>query len=253
MDFEDIRQMERLTERFERAARDYDDLQNEMAGHEVGRIARFLTEGSPKSADGKRRDKERRSIETQLQIMMADAAYRALFDETVQILHDAQSRIETVFARIDSLRIETEATIEALESRAARLPDGSLVFQDQDGTTRLANGQAVDAELAATILWRGDEPSYEDWAHKQNRAERLDELESQARTQQVTLGKMQARLDDPDDPPSTDALRRMQEEAERIASELEAALEADAPRKLIAPEVDKIGHEASVGLVVPTL
>lgn len=41
-----MRRMERLTESFERAARDYDDLQNEMAGREVGRIARFLTDGS---------------------------------------------------------------------------------------------------------------------------------------------------------------------------------------------------------------
>ncbi|PCJ06660.1 MAG: hypothetical protein COB16_13095 [Rhodobacteraceae bacterium] len=61
-----------LAERFKRHAQDFDDLQNEMAGNDVGRISRFLS-GEDRGLKGaeKRRAKWERTL-SNLQIMMND-------------------------------------------------------------------------------------------------------------------------------------------------------------------------------------
>ncbi|MEL6467791.1 MAG: hypothetical protein AAFQ58_22735 [Pseudomonadota bacterium] len=240
----------RLKDRFARLAQDRDDLNNEMAGRDVGRITRFFGGAATNSTDSQRRDKRRTAFETQLQIMMANAAYRALYEETAEVLNNAQRRIDAVWERVQALQEANAEALDAMESTAARLPDGEIVFRDRAGDVRHRDGRLVEAELAATILWRGDEPNFEDWQSLQERGERLEALEADARAGQARIGDLDSERQNDDDPPSVDALEAMQDEAEAIANGLETGLASFEQDGAATPEVSRVGP---VGLEVPSL
>lgn len=190
----------------ERRRRDHDDLQNESAGRETGRMTRFLTnpEQDPKEIRKKRAEKATRSL---LQTMLLDPLYRARFAAATEALVEASEATERV---LSALRAEIDAATQALqeiESTAARLPDGTRVFRDANGTIRRADGSIVEDALAETILWTGDEPDYETVTQQRHRLETLQaEEESVLSFQNEVVGPAQDALNDPDNPPSLEAL-----------------------------------------------
>lgn len=109
MDSEKVhRQVERTAKRMQ----DAHDLNNEMAGRDVGRINRFFGEASSPRADGDKRKAEREAQLTNLQmLMMNDPAYAQLFRETETKLRQAQNRLD---AALEAIRLEKERIEEAL-------------------------------------------------------------------------------------------------------------------------------------------
>lgn len=91
MDFEKERRQE---ERAAKRTQDLDDLHNEMAGRDVGRINRFFGEASaPRSERGKQKA-EREVQLTNLQVLlMNDPEYAQLFRETETKLRQGQNRL----------------------------------------------------------------------------------------------------------------------------------------------------------------
>lgn len=225
---------------------EFDDLQNEIAGRETGRQARFLP-GRSRMSEQERKEREARAFQTQLDLLLQDPIYRAKYEKVMDTLRDAERATEAALARLDGLIEDAQSTLQDMEDRAARLPDGTRVFRDADGVVRRKDGSVVDDELAETILWRGDEPSYEDWVAGETQ---LDDLQGHRRDaegfQNDVLGSARDRMEDEDNPPSLDELDGLLDNiqsqmpshvAAEIATDMPTADIPTAPSQIAIPKI----------------
>lgn len=197
--------------------RDFDDLQNESAGRETGRIRRFLTRDD-QALEAIRKKRAQEALRSLLEILLDDPLYRAKFEAASEAVTHAMTAVERALADL-MRRIEAQEHVLAeMGKRAARLPDGTRVYRDAKGVVRRADGSIVDDTLAATILWTGGEPSF---AERRQAQERLDLLRAEQDTvttyRDDVLGPAKDRLNDPDNPPSLEELDRiLQNVADRM-------------------------------------
>ncbi|WP_171168099.1 hypothetical protein [Ruegeria sp. HKCCA0370] len=228
MNFENNEEILNLTQRFAKQARDFDDLQNEMAGRDVGRIGRFLP-ANARTADASGRSKQDRTEAlTRLQAMMANnPAYAALFEETANVLMDAQSRLEIVLERVQLEIQRSQSALDEKLERAARLPDGTHVFKDQNGDIRREDGSKVSGDLAATILWNGTEPTLEDVQADRQRLQRLGILADDIHAGQAEIGDMQTEINEDDAPKSEGRLNGVKDRAGEIVDDAEKRFERE--------------------------
>lgn len=190
----------------ERRRRDFEDLNNEIAGRDVGRQPRFLG-GRSATAEIERKEREARAFQNRLLELLSDPAYRAKYDATMQALNDADRATEASLSQLDSDIAALQAMLTGMENRAARLPDGTRVFRDANGVVRRSDGSVVEEELAATILWTGDEPSFELYREAQDSLASFEAQRDQVQTyQNDVLGPARDQLTDPDAPPELNGL-----------------------------------------------
>ncbi|MBL1437506.1 MAG: hypothetical protein COB08_015055 [Rhodobacteraceae bacterium] len=215
-----------LTARFTKQAQDFDDLQNEMAGREVGRISRFLKgdEHGPMAAE-KRRAKWNATL-TNLQIMMNDLEYAQLYRDTETKLRETQSTLDAALEQVQQLKTGAEAALSETLEHAARLPDGRRVFKDQVDQVLFENGDLVEDDLAAMIVWNGSEPSFEEMRAQADAVNGLIELEADIYTGQAEIGDMQERMADESDPITKDGMTSFNDRAEEINSGIEVRMNA---------------------------
>ena len=110
-----------------RRRRDADDLNNEIAGREVGRIKRFLPESASRSGLKKQDERVRDRITALMALRLSDPEYAALYDETMDQLREAEDA--TGAALIRALKdIENAKTPEQRE-RAQDRYDAILRYQ----------------------------------------------------------------------------------------------------------------------------
>lgn len=193
---------------------DAQDYANELAGLEAGRQSRFLGEGR---RDGDpRRHRDRQAFQDRLTELMADPVYRAHYKRVMDRLSEAERAADAALARLNA-EIETaEQGLADMEDRAARLPDGTMVFRDAQGIVRTADGTPVDPVLAETIIWTGREPTFEE--HQAQR-QKIDDLHRQRAEvddyRNNTLGHARDRMEDRDNPPKPDELDDMLNDIDR--------------------------------------
>lgn len=216
----------RLAERFKRAAQDFDDLQNEMAGLEVGRITRFVSDTADNPRSEKKRCARDLARSTALDLLLNDPVYAAFYHETVEILRDTQTKLDDALEQVRDARTKATDTLTETMEQAARLPDGQSVFRDQDGQVRFEDGTIVDDHVAASIIWSGTEPGFEELQAQKDRLDRLATLEADIIAGQAEIGEMQEKMEDPDNPPSDDDLQRFQDQADDLLSGIEGDLQS---------------------------
>lgn len=239
-----------LTDRFKRHAQDFNDLQNEMAGNDVGRISRFFS-GEDRGLKGaeKRRAKWEQTL-SNLQIMMSDPEYAKLYRETENKLRESQSNLDTALDRVLDLKTDAEATLIETLDNAARLPDGRRVFRDQNGQILLENSHLIDDDLAATIIWDGSEPSFEEMQAQKDQLQRLTDLEADIHAGQAEIGEMQDRMANEDNPPSAEDMQIFQDQAADMVSgieaELQGILDMDAPKDVGLDQTPTVVPEFTV-------
>lgn len=249
MNFENDEEILNLTQRFAKQAQDFDDLQNEMAGRDVGRIGRFLPTNA-KTADASGRSKQDRTEAlTRLQAMMTNnPAYAALFEETANVLMDAQSRLEIVLERVQLEIQRSQSALDEKLERAARLPDGTQVFKDQNGDIRREDGSKVSDDLAATILWNGTEPTLEDVQADRQRLQRLGILADDIHAGQAEIGDMQAEINEDDDPKSEGRLNGIKDRAGEIVDDAEQRFESEIIAAPTNEQTSKISFVSQVSV-----
>ena len=131
-----------LADRFKRHAQDFNDLQNEMAGNDVGRISRFLTgdEHGPRAAEKRRAKRE--AVLSNLQIMMSDPEYAKFYRETEGVLRDSQTKLDEALEQVQQAKAVAMTELEEIDKQAAHLPDdGQRVFKDHNGQVRFEDGK----------------------------------------------------------------------------------------------------------------
>lgn len=225
---------------------EFDDLQNEIAGRETGRRARFLKDG-PGSETAKEKERDARRALKRLAELLNDPVYRAKYDGVMTALQDAERAIETALERITREIDAVGDDIANMQDRAARLPDGTRVYRDVDGNLHREDGSEVDDVLAATIVWSGNEPSYEDYRRARDRLDALLKEKTQAEIyRDDVLGPARDKITDPENPPSLGELDGILDNIQSAMPDGVKSHMADAPAPP-QPETDPFS------IAIPTL
>ncbi|MEM7776515.1 MAG: hypothetical protein AAF732_12975 [Pseudomonadota bacterium] len=223
----------------ERKRQDFDDLQNELAGRDTGRMRRFLSADAHESREGgDKRERDAASL-SRLQLMLAsDPRYKALYDATFDRLRDAESQAATALALAIETQRAAQAELDDILAKAATLSDGSRVFKDKTGQVRREDGTIVDPAQAGTIAWRGNEPSYDDYrTARENLSATARTISEIERYQVDTLGSARDRLTDDDNPPDARELADIQRRiiAETPKAVRDAVAAPDATSSIVVP------------------
>lgn len=232
----------------DRRQRDFDDLQHEIAGRNVGRMRRFGVAETRDAIDRRRAD-DKRAVQTQLMLLLTDPVYKARYDRAWDSLRLAEQATDTVLDTLTQMIALAEAELDELRDRAARLPDGTRVYRDANGVVRREDGSAVDADLVATILWTGSEPSYEEMQARRDLLEALrDQQGDVERYRDDVLGPARDRLSDEDDPPTLNELDAI---LRRISGNMPNAVTAEMPE----PDPDPTPPDATptASIAIPNL
>ena len=224
---------------------DLDDLNNESAGRDVGRISHFHHDRDPQQIEARKREEKHRH--DMLLQMLRDAEYAAAYQNAWVALDNAQSALTQALLENAEEAERLAEVLDATTDQAAHLPDGTMVFRAADGSLRDADGNRLRSDaLPASLAIPEDAPSYEEYVDARNALYsarvRGQEL---ARIQTDVIDPARNRLNDRDNPPDADELDRIRDQmdsvAERIAADGTAAVFADQE----PPETEPVGTEAS--------
>lgn len=203
-----------------RASKDQDfrDLQNEMAGVDTGRQKRFLT------ADQREEQRLRRSGQSRSQqsmsrlqaLLASNPAYAKLYNDTMDKLRDAERAVERAIEQaIHNLKMAKDRFQDTLD-RAARLPNGTRVFKDEQDQVWTEHGQRVGKTEADSIVWREDAPGYQEFLDNREAVEDRFTNLGDLQGVQIDLGDIRNRMEDNERPPSVPVLKGMGEQIDEI-------------------------------------
>lgn len=238
--------------------RDFDDLNHEISGQETGRNSRFLNGQNKKSGIYSKNTSEQ-FAETLEWLLLNNPQYRLAHENLMDALRDAQHKTQDVLERVLAELSQERILMDEYLSSAAKLPDGTIVFKDKEGKVRNENGEIVPDELAASIRWRGDEPSYEVYAASKNRIEELEAAEAELCGIETDLGEIHERNTRNNDPLSieekhadTDFANSLKERVEAIDVNLfnHAPLEA---KKEINQAADQFTADSPLNEKMPEI
>lgn len=215
-----------------REAADRDDLNFAMSDVEVGRQRKHLPDTDIDPRTGKKRNRHQEAIQRTLDwLLLNDPQYRLAHKNLISTVREAQHDTQTALERVvDELR-DARRAMDDLLGNAAKLPDGTRVFKDKHGSVRNEDGEIIPPEFAATVEWRGDEPSYETYEAQRSRIEELESAEKELRGIENELGDIHERNTRNDDPLTIDEKRQDIDRANELG---ERAKEIDS--KLSAPK-----------------
>lgn len=156
-----------------RQRQEIDDLNNEMAGRETGRLSRFGYDASAKSIEAqKRREKEA------FQDYVLSAEYQAIFNRAIQTLNETRIAVYDALIEAKDVLHVAKLAHEDLLSKASTL-NGEHVFLD-DGSAYTEEGRKLSEEEFLNVDWKENSPSwqtYQDSHDKLDAAqERVDKL-----------------------------------------------------------------------------
>ncbi len=223
---------------------DRDDFHNETAGRDVGRMKRFLP-GEARPGYSKSKQEKHTEQLSQLAIMMQNAEYAALYTDTVELVQDHAAKAEAGIENARSVLSEAGQTLEDLTDEAAKLhPDGAPVFLDENGIAVRADGSPLSPDETDSVVWPEDAPSYEEYRDAKQAYVDAQERINAWINYQLYLGDVQNRLNDPDNPLTSEELKQVQDDVEaRIPAAIETYAEyeplSDSPVQTSTSSINK--------------
>ncbi|MEO1243780.1 MAG: hypothetical protein AAFX54_17870 [Pseudomonadota bacterium] len=166
-------------------------------------------------------------------MMLADPEYTALYNEVFGQLRQAE--IAT-----DEALLAAEQELDVLLENAARLPDGRIVFRNQNGDVVTQYGESVDTDLAAEIKWPPEAPTYQEYL------EEREQIDALRRYQVEVLGDARDRLSDENNPLEKDELEQMQQD-------IQSGLDKTAAKEIEATPAPKQDYESTADIGLPKL
>lgn len=216
----------------EQRQRDFDDLQHELVGCDVGKITRFLSADDDRSTEAKRRKRAKEAEQRRLAELLTDPIYRATYERLGRELSLAETDADRTVQRYEMAIEAIETLIVDMEDEAARGPDGQPVFRYADGRVVDAEGLTLAPEIAEGIEWPPNAPSADEYfASKERLVALKDELHQWRGYRTDTLGSIRDRYDNQDNPMSLEA---MEDALERIEAERppSTSIETHAPTEV---------------------
>lgn len=197
---------------------DEQDFHAEMSGRDTFKIARFLSTEQREDRREHRSSQARRADGmSRLQSLLAsNAAYAKLYNGTFDDLRGAESGADAALAELEAAHAKAQQELRDMEERAAKLPDGRCAFMNKNGDVVDEHGGRVSDTDAASIHWRGDEPTYEDFTAQQKYVDDLSRSIDTMRGIQVDLGEVREELSDKDSPPKHERVGKLGEKIESL-------------------------------------
>lgn len=224
--FDEIEAKSRLL----RQAQDQDDLNNEQAGNEVGRIGRFGLEQTSVNAEAKRKQ-ERKSL---LEQMLLSAAYSEAYGLAMSALNNAESTAYEALLDVSENLSASEAKLAEIKDKAQELPDGAKVFRAKDGSVFGADGTQIPADQAANIAWNDNAPTWEE--HQKAKQARDSDLDRYNKLIgfETELDGIRDRMEDKNNPPSLDDIKGMKQRIAEMQRDAVSAYKAEPEFKATA-------------------
>jgi hypothetical protein len=231
-----------------RRLQDFDDLQNELSGNDVGRIQRFLSPEASALLTDKRNGKQSAAM-TALDLMLLDNPhYAEIYHNAMDKMADYENATERALVKLEAKLSDAEADIENTLDHTATLPDGRKVFRDADGQVWDEHQNLIDEATAASIEWQGSEPSYEAYLEQRHRAQELRNSIHDVRVYQTdVLGVLRDKMTNPDHPMSADEIKAGIADAGKRMPE---AVQAEMPKDTASPSASS---ERSNDISIPNL
>lgn len=222
--------------------RDFDDLQNELAGRDVGRHVRFRNKHDSEQETAERRNARMQTQLSALEAMLRDnPEYAALYKKTEGLLDRAEKATDNAIDQAMQDLLQREEALNELLDNANRLPDGTRVFRSEDGSVFNEHGQPIDAEDAQSIVWKDGAPTYEDlMQQKQKMDEVRKRIEDLQHYQIDVLGRARDRMNDQHDPITPEEMEQIQDD---IINKADAYVQ-----NVIQPQSDANNVEATVSM-----
>ena len=199
------------------ANQDVADYHDAIAGRDVGRIGKNFARSDvdPQTGD-KGKDRSGAVQRTLDWLLLNDADYALAHTAAMGALVDAERAVTDGLADILDRLADERASLAHLADRAARLPDGTLVFRNADGDVVDADNNPIPDEFAAGIEWRGDEPSYEEYRDRKDRIEQLEQAERELRGIETELGDIRGELTNQQEPPTQERLGELEDRVDEL-------------------------------------
>lgn len=190
---------------------DFDDLQNEIAGRETGRIRRFLP-GDHRAEQLARNSRDQALTALQL-MLMNDPEYAALYHEVDDLLALAETATQRALDQSERDLLQAEDNLSDTLENANKLPDGTAVFKDAKGNVWTEDGRLLEPGEAESIVWKDGAPTCEDYRkQKQSTEEIREQIEALRRYQIDVIGDARDRMNDQDNPVSKEELKDIQKD-----------------------------------------
>lgn len=213
-----------------RRAQDFDDLQNEASGNEVGRIPRFLSPEARAILIEKRNGKQSAAMSALDIMLLENPEYAEFYGNAMDKLADYEQAAETALTNALDDAERGNVALKDIVERAATLPDGTRVFRDANGEVWSESGEKIARDVAEKIEWQGSEPSREVFLQqlKSNQAHEKAIIDIRLYQSDV-LGTTREWMANPDKPPSMEDIQEKFDEIElRMPDSVRAEIPASA-------------------------
>lgn len=201
-----------------RRQQDFDDLQNEMKGDEVGRAPRFLSAEARQDLIDKRNGKQSRAMNALETLLLNDPGYAVLHKAVAAETHEALQNADMFQQRVDTAIEQTMQDIQATLDQAVTLPNGDKAFMGKDGVAWTQDNEILDPALAAGIDWTG-RPMREEHLQNLARLEKLEGLSQEGRVLSTRIGDIYNHIHDEKEPPQADELKGYRDEIKGIEAD----------------------------------
>lgn len=214
---------------------DIDDLNHAIAGVDVGRMRKHIQQSEIDPGTGRKTSASERLARTLQWLLLNDENYALAHKTAVTSVNDAMDAAAQALSDVRAALLQTTADIEDILNRAATLPNGRKVFRDENGNVVDQDGNAISSELAETIIWRGDEPTYEEYRAKMDSKDDLRLALNELLGIETELGGYQGELNDNDSPPTLDRLDDIKDRSDELrdrVDQIQEGLELQADNSL---------------------
>ena len=226
------------------------DYERELAGIDIGREARFhgtefveeRRQGRSGASSAQR--SAQREFTSRLQMLLAtNPGYAALYNDTMGALGDAEKAADDALEKLEAALTKARRETQNMLERAAKLPGGRSVFKDKDGQVWDEHGERISADQAASIQWRGDEPTREAFIDQSRYAKDISRSVDEMRGVQVDLGGIREEMTDKDNPPTQERVEDLRNQIHSLDQETQKHLNVVREDQVKPAEVQFSGTE----------
>ena len=198
------------TDREKKAEEDNRDYNNEIAGRDVGRIKRFLSEAGHDSLEERKGKKSRESLSFLDILLLTDPVYAALYADVMERIEEIDKAIIKTLASLDQRISILEKRMTNIEDRAYRLNDGTRVYRGENDIAYTENGHVLSTQETSTITWQSHNAS---WKERYSTSVKLDHVyhkkEGVETYRDEVFQDVKDHMSDPDNLPDKDELQNI--------------------------------------------
>jgi hypothetical protein len=190
------------------------DLQDEMAGRENAKQKRFFPHDVIVAEKARKEREDFSDQMTALMLRMQDAAYAKMYSETLEMLAEAETKTDKILIlRLRTVN-ETADELKDMQNHAARLSDGRRVYRNEHGDVYLEDRTRIqDQDVLDSIVWTGNEPSYEQYLEITKRMDMLQKDITDLNDYRFNvLGNARHHMEDQDNPVEMEEMETIQEQ-----------------------------------------